>query len=75
VKLIEFLDVIRYLVEDCGLDIDAECRDERMRPTTPLCIASLNGNIEVCKYDKYLLEIGAKVDSGNQPLLAAAQVY
>jgi hypothetical protein len=65
------VDLIRYLVEDCGTDIDAECQDEVVSPTTPLCVAALNGNNEVCKY---LLERGAKVDAGNQPLLFAAEV-
>jgi ankyrin repeat protein len=38
---------------------------------TPLSVASFNGNIEVCIY---LLEIGAKVDAGYQPLFGAAGV-
>jgi ankyrin repeat protein len=66
------VDVFRYLVEDCGLDINAERQDERMRQRTPLYDAALNGNFEACKY---LLEKGAKVDVGKQPLMAAAQVY
>jgi hypothetical protein len=65
-------EVFRYLVGDCGLDIDAESKDDQLRQRTPLYDAALNGNIEVCKY---LLEKGAKVDAGRQPLLAAAQVY
>jgi hypothetical protein len=67
-------DVFRYLIEDCGLDIDAEYQDETGRPRTPLFLAALNGNIEVCRY---LLKMGAKVDGGEglQPLMAAAQVY
>jgi ankyrin repeat protein len=65
------VDVCRYLVEDCGLDINAECRDENMNPRTPLCLAALNGNIDVCRY---FLEKGAKVDRGYQPLMAAAYV-
>jgi ankyrin repeat protein len=63
--------VLRYLVEDCGLDINAERQDERMRQRTPLNDAALNGNFEACKY---LLEKGAKVDAGVQPLMVAAQV-
>jgi hypothetical protein len=66
------VDVFRYLVEDCGLDIDAECRNENMRPRTPLFLAALLGNIKACRY---LLEKGAIVDRGYQPLTAAAQVY
>jgi ankyrin repeat protein len=62
--------VCRYLVEDCGLDIEAN--DQEVRPRTPLFLASLNGNIEVCIY---LLKRGAKVDAGVQPLLGASQVY
>jgi ankyrin repeat protein len=66
------LDVFRYLVEDCGLDIDAEYLDDELRPRTPLYEATLNGNIEACRF---LLVSGAKVDAGRQPLVAAAQVY
>jgi hypothetical protein len=66
-----YIVVCRYLVEDCGLDINAECRDEKGRPRTPLCIAASNGNVDACRY---LLEKGAKVDSGRQPLTAAAGV-
>jgi ankyrin repeat protein len=56
------------------VDIDAESKDKKGRPRTPLFFASLNGNIEVCTY---LLEKGAKVDGGEgaQPLLGAAEVY
>jgi ankyrin repeat protein len=64
--------VSRYLVEDCGLDIDAEYQDEKMRPTTPLRNAASKGNIDVCGF---LLEKGAIVDRGYQPLMAAAHVY
>jgi hypothetical protein len=67
-----YMVVCRYLVEDCGLDIDAELQDDGLRQKTPLFFAALNGNIEVCRY---LLEKGAKVDAGRQPLIAAAQVY
>jgi hypothetical protein len=63
--------VLRYLVEDCGLDINAECRDENMNPRTPLFLAALKGQIDVCTY---LLGKGAKVDAGEQPLMAAAHV-
>jgi ankyrin repeat protein len=66
--------VCRYLVEDCGLDINAESRDENMRPRTPLFLAALKGNIKVCSY---LLEKGSRVDGGEglQPLIGAAEVY
>jgi ankyrin repeat protein len=65
------VDVFRYLVEDCGLDINDTYQDENMRPRTPLFLAALYGNIKACRY---LLEKGAKVDAGRQPLMAAAQV-
>jgi ankyrin repeat protein len=65
------VDVFRYLVEECGLDIDAEYLDVELRPSTPLCTAALTGNIEVCRY---FLEKGAIVDKGYQPLIAAAEV-
>jgi ankyrin repeat protein len=42
-----------------------------MRPRTPLFLAAIDGYEDVCKY---LLERGAKVDAGLQPLLAAAEV-
>jgi ankyrin repeat protein len=64
-------DVYQYLVEDCGLDINAESKDEKGRPRTPLCIAASNGNVDACRY---LLEKGARVDTGLQPLTAAAGV-
>jgi ankyrin repeat protein len=64
-------DVCRYLVEDCGLDINAESKDEKGRPRTPLFLAAMHGNKEVCRY---LLAKGAKVDAGRQPLFAAAEV-
>jgi hypothetical protein len=50
------------------------CQDEHLGQRTPLYEAALNGNIEVCRY---LLKMRAKVDGGegDQPLLAAAQVY
>jgi ankyrin repeat protein len=65
--------IFRYLVEDCGLDIEAESKDENMQPRTPLFLAALHGNIEVCGF---LLETGAKVDGGEglQPLFVAAEV-
>jgi hypothetical protein len=67
------VDDFRYLVEDCGLDIDAECRDNTLRRiVTPLYEAALSGNFKVCRF---LLVSGAKVDAGRQPLFAAAQVY
>jgi ankyrin repeat protein len=65
------VDIFRYLVEDCGLKIDAEWKDDKMRQITPLAVAALKGSVEVCKY---LLKAGAKVDAGYQPLLIAAQV-
>jgi ankyrin repeat protein len=67
------IDIYRYLVEDCGLDIEAESKDEKGRPRTPLFLAAMHGNIEVCGY---LLDTGAKVDGGKclQPLLSAAMV-
>jgi ankyrin repeat protein len=66
-------EIFRYLVEDCGLNIEVECRDENMRSRTPLFLASMHGNFEVCGY---LLEVGAKVDGGEglQPLSSAAGV-
>jgi ankyrin repeat protein len=66
-----YVDVFRYLVEECGLDINAEYQDEDLHPTTTLCNAALDGNIDVCRY---LLKKGAKVDAGFQPLMAAAEV-
>jgi hypothetical protein len=58
----------RYLVEDCGLDIEAMTRDLQ----TPLYFAAYGGNLDVCKY---LLEKGASVDLGDQPLSISAQVF
>jgi ankyrin repeat protein len=50
------------------LDIDAMTSDSH----TPLYLATREGRIDVCKY---LLEKGAKVNSGDTPpLLNAAQV-
>jgi hypothetical protein len=68
------VDVFRYLVEECGLDVNAECHDENMNQRTPLFLAALKGQIDVCTY---LLAKGAKVDGGEgaQPLLGAAEVY
>jgi hypothetical protein len=66
------VDVFRYLVEECVLDIDAEYLDENMNRRTPLFLAALKGQIDVCTY---LLGKGARVDGGRQPLIAAAQVY
>jgi ankyrin repeat protein len=63
--------VFRYLVEDCGLGIDVEYRDENMNPRTPLFLAAWYGNMKACRY---LLETGAKVNTGRQPLIVAAQV-
>jgi hypothetical protein len=65
------VDVFRYLVEDCGMDIDAERQGENLYQRTSLYEAALNGNIKACKY---LLEKGAIFDKGYQPLMAAAQV-
>jgi hypothetical protein len=65
--IMDCIDMLRYLVEDCGLDIDAECQDEK----TALCIAAVKGNIKVCNF---LLVRGAGVDVGAQPLMGAAQV-
>jgi hypothetical protein len=61
-------DFCQYLIEDCGLDIDAMTSTQSQ---TPLCLAALKGKIKVCKY---LLEKGANVDAGYQPLAAAAEV-
>ncbi len=65
-------DVCRYLVEDCGLDVNAECQDTAMRQRTPLGFAAQYGREEVCKY---LLKRCAIVDAGFQPLATAALVY
>jgi hypothetical protein len=56
----------------CGLDINAECQDDDLDPRTPLCVAYLNENVDVCKY---LLAAGAKAEAAYQPLTAAARVY
>jgi hypothetical protein len=65
------VDVFRYLVEDCGLNIDAEFIGKDSRPRTPLFLAACYGNMKACRY---LLEKGAIVDKGYRPLMAAAQV-
>jgi hypothetical protein len=65
------VEILRYLVEDCGLGVDEESQDSLLHPRTPLSFAAQNGNEGVCRY---LLEKGAKVDSGYQPLLGAAGV-
>jgi ankyrin repeat protein len=62
-----YFEGCRYLVEDCGLDIDSMMSTQQ----TPLCLAALKGQFEACRY---LLGIGASVDVGVQPLMAAAQV-
>jgi ankyrin repeat protein len=62
------VDVCQYLIDVCGLNIDALTRAPSQ---TPLCLAALAGKIKVCKY---LLEKFANVDAGFQPLSAAAQV-
>jgi hypothetical protein len=71
---LESVSACRYLVEECGLDIDSESKDEILRPRTPLFLAALKGQIDVCRY---LLEKGANFDGGEnlQPLLGAAEVY
>jgi ankyrin repeat protein len=63
------IDVCRYLVEDCGLDVNAMTTDI---PRTPLFLAAVGGHLEVCKY---IIGKTAKVDEGEQPLFSAAQVY
>jgi hypothetical protein len=65
------VQAFRYLVEDCGLDINAEYLDTNSRLRTPLYEAASYGNIEVCEY---LLEMGAIVDADNQPMIIAAEV-
>jgi ankyrin repeat protein len=65
------VDVFRYLVEDCGLNIEAEFIGKDSRPRTPLFLAAMNGNIEFCRC---LLGKGAIVDAGLQPLMCAAEV-
>jgi ankyrin repeat protein len=65
------VSLYRYLVEDCGLDIDAIFTDNEMQQTTPLYMATVNGKIEICEY---LLLKGAIVDAGMQPLVGATQV-
>ncbi len=63
------IDAVRYLIEDCGLDVNVLTTDART--ASPLFLAAGGGNLEVCKY---LLGNGAKIDAGTQPLLFAAQV-
>jgi hypothetical protein len=66
------LALIRYLVEECGLNIDSEYQDPRSgAPLTPIGIAASNGDSEMCKY---FLRRGAKVDTRDNPLLCAARV-
>jgi ankyrin repeat protein len=62
-------DMCRYLVEECGLDLDAKTNDLNMQGT-PLFNAACGGFIEVCEY---LLVKGASADAGYQPLIVAAQ--
>lgn len=61
----------RYLVNDCGLYIDACYTDELPRLRSPFSFAAAGGKEDVCKL---LLELGANVDKGHQPLLVAAEV-
>jgi hypothetical protein len=61
------VDVCRYMAEDCGLDIEAMTSNLQ----TPLFLASRNGRMEV---SKYLLENGADVEAGIQPLFGASRV-
>ncbi len=42
------IDVVRYLVEDCGLDVNALTTD--VCPKTPLCLAAGKRQLEVCKF-------------------------
>ncbi len=63
--------VCEYLIESCGLGIDAIATNPQGYLVTPLFNASLGGHTELCGY---LLEKGAIVDSGYQPLMIAAQV-
>jgi hypothetical protein len=70
------LKLIRYLVEDCGLEINAEYQDQ-FQPSsclerTTLSLAAQFGNIEICIY---LLAKGARVDVGYQALMVASKVY
>jgi ankyrin repeat protein len=61
------IDIFRYLAEISGSSVDSMSSGQ-----THLCLAVLSGQIEVCQY---LLEKGAKVDAGRQPLMAAALVF
>jgi 26S proteasome non-ATPase regulatory subunit 10 len=65
-------DVCRNLVEDCGLDINAEWQDEFMNQRTSLYEVTRTGQVDLCEY---LLSNGAYVDAGYQPLIAAAWLF
>jgi ankyrin repeat protein len=66
------IDICRYLVEECGLDVNAISSHEIQSQTTPLFDAAGDGQLDVCKY---LIGKGALVDAGYQPLTSAAMVY
>jgi hypothetical protein len=65
------MEVIIFLVEECGLDLDVEMFSDGFS-TTPLYHAAEGSRPEVCEY---LLKKGALINKGYQPLIGAAGVY
>jgi len=50
-----FLEIVKYLIEECNANVNVKNRDE----STPLITASINGHLEIVKY---LIENGANYE-------------
>jgi hypothetical protein len=67
-------DACRYLIEECGLDINTINKRKEISDLglTPLYLAAGGESLKICEY---LLQSGASVDAGYQPLICAVSVY
>eukprot|EP01063_Lacrimia_lanifica_P040647 TRINITY_DN9300_c0_g1_i1.p1 TRINITY_DN9300_c0_g1~~TRINITY_DN9300_c0_g1_i1.p1 ORF type:complete len:414 (+),score=96.77 TRINITY_DN9300_c0_g1_i1:60-1301(+) len=66
-------DIVRALLFDCGVPVDAHLRTRCSKGPTPLMKAAEDGNVAMVEF---LLQIGAKVyhrsQSGSLPMITAA---